>query len=286
MTPTVSQGWIPTETTLPIAGNTWEVLCAGGRTYLALYEPGHYTVTTPPDENGEGGSSVEVENSWWHHSQTGLTEWSALGEPVYAWRVALSGWEPFPAADRPWFPIATAARLRAGCIVEVLCYDGKRGLAWLQLQEPTAEQPEGELGWEWVDSLQEGPVEPAFWRFHIDSRTLPAEASNLTMQLHPTIRKHNLFFSKMMQAPAVFEVPSTCPGFTQAPSFPSLLEGTSPEVELVEIWAALNDLATWASDPARTSGQLYFLEFRLGDLWVPLTRFLGERITQASREGR
>ncbi|TXH14864.1 MAG: hypothetical protein E6R03_08380 [Hyphomicrobiaceae bacterium] len=285
MTPTVSQGWIPTDTILPIAGHTYEVLCAGGRTYLAYYEPGHYTVTTPPDENGEGGSSVEVENSWWHMYQPDLTAEGALGETVYAWRVALSGWEPFPAADRPWFPIASAARLRAGCLVEVLCHDGKTGLAWLQLQEPTAEHPEGELGWEWMVYGFEKP-EPAFWRFHIDSRNLPAESSNLTLQLHPTVRKHNLFFAEMVRPPVAFEVPVSCPGYTPAPSFPSLLEGTSPEVELVEVWAALNDLATWASDPSRNSAQLYFLAHRLGNLWGPLDAFIEERIAQAAREGR
>lgn len=288
---TVSQGWIPSDTTPPLSGHTYEVLTAGGVTFLAYFSPRDHFVTPAP-LTGPDGEPIPQEPllvtwDWWELDEDGHWVDRPFEFTVYAWRVALSSWEPFPAADRPWFPIASADRLRAGCLVEVLCHDGKTGRAWLQLQEPTAEAPEGELGWEWADPMNdEGPVEPAFWRFHLDSRTPAQEASNLTLQLHPTVRKHNLFLGELLKPPVNFVVPVEAPGFTQCPSFPAFLEGTSPEVELVEIWAAANDLATWAADPARNSGQLYFLEHRLAGIWGPLSAFIGDAIARAGREGR
>lgn len=287
---TVSQGWVPSDTTPPLSGHTYEVLTAGGVTFLAHYDHTTRTIPQEPTIGPEGEliprEPLVVSWEWWQLDESGFPG-EAFDPKVYAWRVALSGWEPFPATDRPWFPIASADRLRAGCLVEVLCHSGKTGRAWLQLQEPTAEAPEGELGWEWADPMNdEGPVEPAFWRFHLDSRTPAQEASNLTLQLHPTVRKHNLFLGELLKPAVDFVVPVEAPGFTQCPSFPSLLEGTSPEVELVEIWAAANDLATWAADPARNSGQLYFLEHRLAGIWGPLSGFIGEQIARAGREGR
>lgn len=287
MKPTPSAGWIADEPIPHIVhGNqTYEVLLAGGKTCLATFLQGStYEVPGVATEEVPDPPAVTVAAPWWHVDGPDLAPSDQIRETVYAWRFPLGDWFNCPAADSPWFPIATATNLRAGVVVEVLCHDGSYGKAFRQLADPA--DADSELVWEWVD-LDESTPDPCFWRFHIPSTDHQHGRFLDTFSLHPTIRKHNAFLGDFLRPPVTFTVPEVVPGnLCPQPVVPSLLEGTSPHVELLELWCVLNDLCRYASDPARTSWQLYALEHTLGGTFRAHRESIEGLLRAAQREGR
>lgn len=286
---TVSPGWVADEVVPPLGAFCYEVLLAGGVTCLAEYAPDSITTTAEPTEENPTPPDLVELVTWWHLQETDFSRADPIRERVYAWRYPIGNWEASPAADMPWIHLGpTAERIRAGVVCDILCHDGSFGKAWRQLSAPTEEAPEGSLVWEWVEGVDEDPApEVAFWRFHIDSRIPRAEQLSMTLLLHPTIRRNNLLLSDFLRPPVTFVIPETVPGNAiRPPVVPTLLEGTSPQVELVELWAALNDLHRYSSDPSRKNGELYHIQFMLRGYFRDTLEAVDRYLRLAQQEGR
>lgn len=291
---TLSPGWIADESIPPLSGAfCYEVLLAGGVTCLAEYAPDTIRTPVAPTEENPNPPDLVEEVTWWHLQETDFSRAEPVRERVYAWRYPTGNWEPSPAADMPWIPAGPVCdRIRAGVACDVLCHDGSFGVAWRQLSAPTEEAPEGELVWEWLPGTV-GPEEAesapdvAFWHFHINSAIPRAEQLSMTLLLHPTIRKNNLVLADFLRPPVTFVIPETVPGnVSRPPVVPTLLEGTSPHVELVELWACLNDLHRWMADPARKGGELYHLQFMLRGYFRDTHEAVDRCLQVALQEGR
>ena len=287
---TVSPGWIADESTPPLLGAfCYEVLLAGGVTCLAEYAPDTLRTPVAPTEEIPNPPDLVEEVTWWHLQETDFSRADAIRERVYAWRVPSGNWEPALAVDMPWFPSGpNVDRIRAGVLCDVLCRDGSFGTAWRQLSAPTEEAPEGVLVWEWwVRNSDESAPDVVFWRFHLSIAAPPAEKFPMTVLLHPTIRKNNLLLADFLKPPVTFVIPEMVPGnVSRPPVVPALLEGTSPQVELVELWATLNDLHRYMSDPDRKSGQLYYLQHMLLGYLRDTREAMDRYLQTALQEGR